>query len=105
MLYKSRFIIKTYVLPSGEIAGYCTITTPQPMEDGETCDNYAAHRVRMFNFPGDEFYTTLDGMVTTYADGTRHIELTAVAASNPNAGWTVVECGGIMRWIAKTCLS
>ena len=25
--------------------------------------------------------------------------------NDPDAGWTVVECGGIMRWIAKTCLS
>jgi hypothetical protein len=85
--------------PSGEITGYCTITTPQPMGDGETCDNYATHSVRMFNFPGDEFYTTLDGMVTTYADGTRHIEMTAVAASNPNAGWTVVaDFSSDMTW-------
>ena len=85
--------------PSGDVFGYCTISTPQAMEDGETCDNYSPHSVRMFNFPGDEFYTTIDGMVTTYLDGTRHVEMTTVASSNPNAGWTVIaDFSADMTW-------
>jgi hypothetical protein len=85
--------------PSGDISGYCTITNPQALEDGETCDNYDAHSIRMFNFPGDEYYTTLEGLVTTYSDGTRHIELTAVSSANPNAGWTVIaDFSADMTW-------
>ena len=85
--------------PSGDVTGYCTITTPQALEDGETCDNYDAHSIRMFNFPGDEFYTTLEGLVSTYSDGTRHIELTAVSSANPNAGWTVIaDFSADMTW-------
>jgi hypothetical protein len=83
----SETVIGDYA-PSAGIDGYCSASTPEALEDGLTCDNYAPHAARLFNFPGAEFYTLVGGTVTNYTNGTRELELEVVAANNPNAGWT-----------------
>jgi hypothetical protein len=57
------------------------------MPDGQTCDNYDVHSLRLFNFAGDEFYTTVEGRVANNVDGTTTYTLTVVSTDNANAGW------------------
>jgi hypothetical protein len=83
----SETVIGDYA-PSAGIDGYCSASTPEALEDGLTCDNYAPHAARLFNFPGAEFYTLVGGTVTNYTNGTRELELEVVASNNPAAGWT-----------------
>ena len=77
--------------PTEEVDGWCDITTPEPLPDGQTCDNYDAHSLRLFNFPGSEYYTTVEGRVANLVDGTMTYTVTAVATDNPNAGWTITN--------------
>lgn len=69
------------------------------MPDGQTCDNFDPHAVRMFNLPGGEFFTMIDGLVTNHPDGTRTVEVTVAAVDNPNAGWTMqVDLNAELDW-------
>jgi hypothetical protein len=79
---------------------FCGATTPAPQGTGTTtCDNYAPHSARLFNFAGEEFYTTQNGVMTTNPDGTRHLSLMVVSSNNPNAGWTFeMDFGVGMDW-------
>ncbi|MFZ9055665.1 MAG: T9SS type A sorting domain-containing protein, partial [Flavobacteriales bacterium] len=82
---------ETYVgdyAPTDEVTAFCMPSTPATTEDGLTCDNFTAHAARLFNFPGDEFYTLAGGLMTNYVDGTAHITMEVVSMDNPNAGWT-----------------
>jgi hypothetical protein len=45
--------------------------------------------MRLFNFPGSEFYTTVSGTVANNSDGTQTYTMTVVSTENSNAGWTV----------------
>jgi hypothetical protein len=74
--------------PTEEVAAFCLPSTPASTEDGLTCDNFTAHAARLFNFPGDEFYTLAGGLMTDYVDGTAHISMEVVSMDNPDAGWT-----------------
>ena len=74
--------------PTEDVANYCLPNSPATMEDGLTCDNFAVHAARLFNFPGDEFYTLQGGLMTNYVDGTGQITMEVVSTDNPNAGWT-----------------
>jgi hypothetical protein len=74
--------------PADNVANYCLPNSPATMEDGLTCDNFAVHAARLFNFPGDEFYTLAGGLMTNYVDGTGQITMEVVSTENPNAGWT-----------------
>ncbi|MFL0778253.1 MAG: T9SS type A sorting domain-containing protein, partial [Prochlorococcus sp.] len=75
--------------PTETVDSWCDITSPEALADGETCDNYATHSMRLFNFPGSEFYTTLSGTVANNSDGTQTYTMTVVSSDNPAAGWTV----------------
>lgn len=77
--------------PTEDVAGWCDITTPEPLPDGQTCDNYDAHSLRLFNFPGSEYYTTVEGRVANLVDGTMTYTVTVVATDNPDAGWTITN--------------
>jgi hypothetical protein len=78
---------------------FCAATTPGVMPDGQTCDNYDAHAVRIFNLPGEQFYTIVDGVVTNHPDGTRTVDVTVVATENPNAGWVLqVDLNAELTW-------
>jgi hypothetical protein len=83
----SETILGDYA-PTATVDGYCSASTPEALEDGLTCDNYAPHAARLFNFPGAEFYTLVGGTITNYTNGTRELQLEVVASNNPNAGWT-----------------
>jgi hypothetical protein len=85
--------------PTETVDSWCDITTPEVMPDGETCDNYAPHSLRLFNFAGAEFYTTVEGRVANNSDGTKTYTMTVVASDNANAGWTVTNHYGVpMTW-------
>jgi len=75
--------------PTETVDSWCDITSPEALADGETCDNYSSHSMRLFNFPGSEFYTTLSGTVANNSDGTQTYSMTVVSSDNPAAGWTV----------------
>jgi hypothetical protein len=75
--------------PTESVSSWCDITTPDALADGETCDNYSPHSMRLFNFPGSEFYTTVDGTVANNIDGSQTYTMTVVASDVATAGWTV----------------
>ena len=86
--------------PTESVSNFFTPITPETMEDGLTCDGFTTHAARLFNFPGDEFYTALGGLMTNYADGTRHLTLDVVSTENSNAGWTFeVDLDLGMNWV------
>lgn len=73
----------------GSIAD-CVLSTPQPVnEDGTTCDNNEPWSLRLFSFPGDEFYSNIEGQFVQFPDGTATLTGTVVSNDNPNAGWTI----------------
>jgi hypothetical protein len=85
--------------PTETVESWCDILNPAVMPDGETCDNYALHSLRLFNFPGSEFYTTVEGRVANNTDGTKTYTVTVVSTENSNAGWTVTNhYGAPMSW-------
>ena len=76
--------------PNDSVVQYCTTETPAAFDEGETCNGYETHAVRMFNFVGGEFYSTMEtGLVSQLPNGDWLIEETVVDNSNPNAGWHV----------------
>ena len=85
--------------PTETVDSWCEVLNPAVMPDGETCDNYALHSLRLFNFPGSEFYTTLEGRVANNADGTKTYTVKVVSTENSNAGWTITNhYGAPMSW-------
>ena len=85
--------------PTETVESWCDILNPAALPDGETCDNYAVHSVRLFNFPGSEFYTTIEGRVANMVDGTKTYTMTVVSSDNPNAGWEITNhYGAPMTW-------
>jgi hypothetical protein len=85
--------------PTETVDSWCDILNPAVMPDGETCDNYALHSLRLFNFPGSEFYTTVEGRVANNTDGTKTYTVTVVSTENSNAGWTITNhYGAPMSW-------
>jgi hypothetical protein len=76
--------------PNDSVEQYCTTVTPVSFSDDETCNGYQTHAVRLFNFAGAEFYSTVgDGIVSQQENGDWMIEQTVVANDNENAGWNV----------------
>ena len=75
--------------PTETVDSWCDISAPEAMADGETCDNYAQHSMRLFNFSGSEFYNTEDGRVANNVDGTQTYTMNVTSTDNANAGWTV----------------
>jgi hypothetical protein len=85
--------------PTDQVDVFCMPLTPAPVDLLETCDLWAPHSMRLLNFIGDEFYTTLGGLVSNYADGTVHISMEVVSSDNPNAGWIIeADFGENMTW-------
>jgi hypothetical protein len=69
---------------------YCTTVTPEAFASDETCNGYDTHSVRLFNFLGDEFYSTIgEGLVSQLPNGDWVIEKTVVSNDDPNSGWNV----------------
>jgi uncharacterized protein YcnI len=75
--------------PTETVESWCDISAPEALADGETCDGYASHSMRLFNFSGSEFYNTVDGTVANNVDGTQTYTMNVVSLDNANAGWTV----------------
>ena len=58
----------------------------------ETCNGYDTHSVRLFNFLGDEFYSTIgDGLVSQLPNGDWVIEKTVVSNDDPNSSWYLLH--------------
>ena len=76
--------------PNDSVPQYCTTVTPEAYSSEETCNGYDVHAVRLFNFAGAEFYSTIgEGVVSQMSNGDWVIEKTIVANDNPDAGWNV----------------
>ena len=76
--------------PNDSVDQYCTSVTPEAFSSEETCNGYETHAVRMFNFAGGEFYSTVgEGLVSQLPNGDWMIEETVVDNANPDAGWHV----------------
>ncbi|MDG1380702.1 MAG: hypothetical protein P8P45_00865, partial [Flavobacteriales bacterium] len=76
--------------PNDSVDQFCTTVTPEAFNVDETCNGYETHAVRMFNFLGGEFYSTIgEGLVSQLPNGDWVIEETVSDNANPNAGWNV----------------
>ena len=76
--------------PNDSVDQFCTTVTPEAFNVDETCNGYETHAVRMFNFLGGEFYSTIgEGLVSQLPNGDWLIEETVSDNANPNAGWNV----------------
>ena len=85
--------------PTEAVESWCNVLNPAAMPDGETCDNYAVHSLRLFNFAGSEFYTTVEGRVANNVDGTTVYTVTVVSTEDANAGWDLeLHYGEFMTW-------
>ena len=85
--------------PTETVESWCDISNPAVMPDGQTCDNYDVHSLRLFNFAGSEFYTTVEGRVANNVDGTTTHTLTVVSTEDENAGWDLeLHYGDFYTW-------
>jgi hypothetical protein len=85
--------------PTDEVTSFCLPADPATMEDGLTCDNFTSHAARLFNFPGEEFYTLVGGLITNNLDGSAHLTMDVVGMGNANAGWTFeVDLNEGLNW-------
>ncbi len=76
--------------PNDSVTQYCTSVTPEAFSEEETCNGYEVHAMRLFNFAGGEFYSTVgEGLVSQLPNGDWLIEKTVVDNANPDAGWNV----------------
>ena len=76
--------------PNDSVDQYCTSVTPEAFDADETCNGYDTHSVRLFNFLGDEFYSTVgEGLVSQLPNGDWMVEKTVVSNADPNSGWNV----------------
>jgi len=95
---------ETYVgayAPTEDVDLFCLSTTPAAFEDGETCNGYDPHSLRIFALPGGaEFYTAAGpGLVAHNADGTWTLTQSVTAADGSNAGWDIsVTYGAALGW-------
>ena len=85
--------------PTEAVESWCNVMNPAAMPDGETCDNYDVHSLRLFNFSGSEFYTTVEGRVANNVDGTTVYTVTVVSTEDAEAGWDLeLHYGAFMTW-------
>ena len=95
---------ETYVgayAPTADVDLFCLSTTPAAFEDGETCNGYDPHSLRIFALPGGaEFYTAAGpGLVSNNSDGTLTITQSVLAADGSTAGWDIaVTFGAALGW-------
>ena len=76
--------------PNDTVDQFCTTVTPEAFDADETCNGYDPHAVRLFNFLGDEFYSTVgEGIVSQLPNGDWVIEKTVTSNADPNSGWHV----------------
>ena len=78
-----------------------SVTTPDVMADGETCDNNAnQHGMRMFNFAGGEYYVTEMGSMTkNWEDGAVTSATVTMTVSNDLGSFEVnAEFSNLMNW-------
>ena len=86
---------------TGGAATYGSVTTPDVMADGETCDNNAnQHGMRMFNFAGGEYYVTEMGSMTkNWEDGAVTSATVTMTVSNDLGSFEVnAEFSNLMNW-------
>ena len=87
--------------PTDDVDLFCLSTTPAAFEDGETCNGYDPHSLRIFALPGGaEFYTAAGpGLVSNNADGTLTLTQSVVAHDGTNVGWDIsVTYGAALGW-------
>ena len=85
--------------PTETVESWCDVLNPAVMPDGQTCDNYDVHSLRLFNFAGSEFYTTVEGRVANHYDGTKTYTVTVVSADDADAGWDIeLSYGQFLTW-------
>jgi hypothetical protein len=87
--------------------GYCTVTTPEAVWEGSTCDTWLLpafglpHSLYLGGLPGDAFYGSVSGTVMHLEDDSWVLSQTVVSLDNPNAGWTIdVVYNPGMDWTA-----
>jgi hypothetical protein len=78
----------------GSIAD-CVLSTPE----GPVCHSDPSWSLRLFNFPGYEFFTNVDANFVEYEDGSAVLTGTVQATNNPNAYFNIdVTFENGMNW-------
>ncbi|MBK12653.1 MAG: hypothetical protein CL849_03900 [Crocinitomicaceae bacterium] len=96
----SETLVGAYA-PTDAVDLFCLSTTPAAFEDGETCNGYDPHSLRIFALPGGaEFYLASGpGLVANNADGTLTLTQSTMAADGSSAGWDIsVTYGAALSW-------
>ena len=97
---------ETYVgdyAPTADVDLFCLSTTPAAFEDGETCNGYDPHSLRLFGLAGAaEFYVAAGpGLVANNADGTLTLTQSVMATDGSNGGFDlVITYGAALDWAA-----
>ena len=74
-----------------------TVSTPETLGDGETCDNNSnQHGMRMFNFLGGEYYVTDGGSMRKDEDGTATVSM--VVSNGTGSLEVEAQFGSLMNW-------
>jgi len=76
--------VESGYLPTEDIANFCMPATVEAVDNGETCDDRDPEVVRLFNFPGAESFTIVEGgssIIEIAPDSTMHIVLEVADAS------------------------
>ena len=87
--------------PRGDTLSFCQATTPGAFEDGETCNGFDPHSLRLFGLPGgSELYeATAPGTVVNLTDGTWNLTQEVMALDGSGGGWIIeVTYGAAMDW-------
>ena len=85
--------------PQRLVESWCDVLNPAVMADGQTCDNYDLHSLRLFNFAGSQFYTTVEGRRQPLRRNEDATLLTVVSTEDENAGWDLeLNYGAFLTW-------
>ena len=90
-------------LPTEDIANFCMPATVEAIDNGETCDDRDPEAVRLFNFPGAESFTIVNGgssIIEIAPDSTMHIVLEVEDATETDSSLTPPTKGTRLERVA-----
>ncbi|MBL6645351.1 MAG: T9SS type A sorting domain-containing protein [Flavobacteriales bacterium] len=98
--------VESGYLPTADVAKFCMPLDVEAGENGETCDDRDPEVVRLFNFPGAESFTIVEGgssIVEIAPDSAMHIVLEVANASGDGFIFDAIYEGAFdwNEWLAE----
>ncbi len=98
--------VESGYLPTDDIANFCMPATVEAIDNGETCDDRAPEAVRLFNFPGAESFTIVEGgssIIEIAPDSTMRIVLEVADVNGDGFIFDAIYEGGHdwNEWLAE----